>query len=240
MRPSCPRRWRRSPPPTPGHEVSYGADRVTARLRERVREHFGARRDRFPVFNGTGANVVGLRAMLRPWQGVVCAESAHLNVDEGGAPEAMAGIKLLTVADARRQAHPRARRAVDDADRRRARRAARGRLGHAVDRARHALHGRGAARARATTRTRTGCCSTSTARGWPTPPPRSTSALRRDHDRRRRRRRQLRRDEGRAARGRGGRRPQPVAGGRAALPAQAVDAARVEDALRLARSSRRC
>ena len=34
--------------------------------------------------------------MLRPWQGVVCAESAHLNVDEGGAPEAMAGIKLLT------------------------------------------------------------------------------------------------------------------------------------------------
>jgi threonine aldolase len=49
------------------------------------------------VFNGTGANVVGLRSMLRPWQGVVCAESAHLNVDEGGAPEALAGIKLLTV-----------------------------------------------------------------------------------------------------------------------------------------------
>ena len=43
---------------------------------------------------GTAANVVGLRAMLRPWQGVVCAESAHLNVDEGGAPEAMAGRYL--------------------------------------------------------------------------------------------------------------------------------------------------
>ena len=35
--------------------------------------------------------------MLRPWQGVICAESAHLNVDEGGAPEVMGGIKLLTV-----------------------------------------------------------------------------------------------------------------------------------------------
>ncbi len=80
-----------------GHVVSYGADPLTARLDERVREHFGARAVGFPVFNGTGANVVGLRAMLRPWQGVVCAESAHLNVDEGGAPEAMAGIKLLTV-----------------------------------------------------------------------------------------------------------------------------------------------
>ena len=70
---------------------------MTARLAERVREHFGADAVGFPVFNGTAANVVGLRAMLRPWQGVICAESAHLNVDEGGAPEALAGIKLLTV-----------------------------------------------------------------------------------------------------------------------------------------------
>jgi threonine aldolase len=80
-----------------GHVASYGADPVTARLAERVREHFGPGAVGFPVFNGTAANVVGLRAMLKPWQGVVCAESAHLNVDEGGAPEAMAGIKLLTV-----------------------------------------------------------------------------------------------------------------------------------------------
>src|SRR4051794_28183573 len=79
-----------------GHVVSYGADPVTERLAERVCEHFGADAVGFPVFNGTAANVVGLRAMLRPWQGVVCAETAHLNVDEGGAPEAMAGIKLLT------------------------------------------------------------------------------------------------------------------------------------------------
>jgi threonine aldolase len=79
-----------------GHVASYGADPVTERLAERVREHFGAGAVAFPVFNGTAANVVGLRAMLKPWQGVVCAESAHLHVDEGGAPEAMAGIKLLT------------------------------------------------------------------------------------------------------------------------------------------------
>jgi len=81
-----------------GHAVSYGADETTARLQTVVEHHFGAQATVFPVFNGTGANVVGLRAMLRPWQGVICAESAHLNVDEGGAPEAMAGIKLLTIA----------------------------------------------------------------------------------------------------------------------------------------------
>ena len=79
-----------------GHAIADGADPVTERLAERVRVHFGSAAIGFPVFNGTGANVVGLRAMLRPWQGVICAESAHLNVDEGGAPEALAGIKLVT------------------------------------------------------------------------------------------------------------------------------------------------
>jgi threonine aldolase len=80
-----------------GPAVSYGADEWTARLQERIREHFGHEAVAFPVFNGTGANIVGLRSMLKPWQGVICAETAHLNVDEGGAPEVLGGIKLLTV-----------------------------------------------------------------------------------------------------------------------------------------------
>ena len=81
-----------------GQAPSYGADPVTTRLAARMREELGADAETFLVFNGTGANVTALRAMLRPWQGVVCAETAHLNVDEGGAPEALGGIKLLTVA----------------------------------------------------------------------------------------------------------------------------------------------
>jgi threonine aldolase len=80
-----------------GHAPAYGADAVTARVEASIREAFGERARAFLVLNGTAANVVALRSMLRPWQGVVCAETAHLNVDEGGAPEAMAGIKLLTV-----------------------------------------------------------------------------------------------------------------------------------------------
>ena len=80
-----------------GHAISYGADPVTARLQELVRAEFGQPALAFPVFNGTGANVVSVRALLRPWQGVICAETAHLNVDECGAPEALGGIKLLTV-----------------------------------------------------------------------------------------------------------------------------------------------
>ena len=56
----------------------------------------GARSAYF-VFNGTGANVLGLGLMLHPYEAVICAETAHLNVDECGAPERLLGSKLLTV-----------------------------------------------------------------------------------------------------------------------------------------------
>jgi threonine aldolase len=81
-----------------GHEPAYGADAVTARVDALLKGEFGEHAHAFLVLNGTGANVVGLRALLQPWQGVVCAESAHLNVDEGGAPERVGGFKLLPVA----------------------------------------------------------------------------------------------------------------------------------------------
>jgi threonine aldolase len=58
---------------------------------------FGEHASAFFLFNGTGANVVSLRAACRRFEGVICAETAHLNVDECGAPEAIAGLKLLTV-----------------------------------------------------------------------------------------------------------------------------------------------
>jgi threonine aldolase len=80
-----------------GHEPAYGADSVTARVEARLRREFGETAHAFLVLNGTGANIVGLRALLAPWQGVICAETAHLNVDEGGAPERIGGFKLLTV-----------------------------------------------------------------------------------------------------------------------------------------------
>jgi threonine aldolase len=80
-----------------GHAVSYGADETTARLQTVIQRHFGEQATAFPVFNGTGANVVALRALTRPYDAVICAETAHLHVDECGAPERVAGLKLLPV-----------------------------------------------------------------------------------------------------------------------------------------------
>ncbi len=81
-----------------GHAASYGADRWTARAEELLRQHFGEHAVGFLVFNGTAANVLCLRAMCRPWESVVCAAGAHIDVDEGGAPEHVAGVKLDAVA----------------------------------------------------------------------------------------------------------------------------------------------
>ncbi len=78
-----------------GHAVAYGADPWTARAQALLAEHFGEHAQSFLVWNGTGANVCVLRAMCRPWHAVVCAASAHVNVDEGGAPEFLVGAKLL-------------------------------------------------------------------------------------------------------------------------------------------------
>lgn len=80
-----------------GHQTAYGEDDVTQRLHDVVRGHFGDAAQVFPVFNGTGANVVALQSMAKPWEAVVCAQSAHVNADEGGAPEKVAGLKLWVV-----------------------------------------------------------------------------------------------------------------------------------------------
>lgn len=79
------------------HAVSYGADPWTTRAVELFRQAFGPQAEVFPVFNGTGANVVGMQSMLRSWESVICATTAHVNVDEAGAPEKLLGSKVIAV-----------------------------------------------------------------------------------------------------------------------------------------------
>ena len=80
-----------------GHAPSYGADAVTEQSLALFRDHFGPSAEIYFCFNGTGANVVGLQTILRPFEAVICAAGAHIDVDECGAPERFLGSKLLTV-----------------------------------------------------------------------------------------------------------------------------------------------
>jgi threonine aldolase len=80
-----------------GHVVAYGDDPFTERAVKVFQKHFGKDIAVYFVFGGTGANVLGLNAMTHSYEAVICAETAHINVDECGAPEKFAGCKLLSL-----------------------------------------------------------------------------------------------------------------------------------------------
>jgi threonine aldolase len=79
-----------------GDATAYGADPLTEQATAAVRDLLGAAAVFF-VFGGTAANVLGLAAMVRPFEAVICADSAHLYGDECGAAERAVGSKLLPV-----------------------------------------------------------------------------------------------------------------------------------------------
>lgn len=83
-----------------GHDKAYGQDAYTVRLQALVAGEFGATARAYPVFNGTGANILGLAALLPRFGAVLCTEYAHIVCDESNAPEYIAGIKTVCVPSA--------------------------------------------------------------------------------------------------------------------------------------------
>ncbi len=79
-----------------GHMIGYGGDPITARAMDLFQKHFGDVAVFF-VFGGTGANVLGLKAITQPYHAIFCAETGHVNVDECGAPEKFTGCKLIAI-----------------------------------------------------------------------------------------------------------------------------------------------
>ncbi len=80
-----------------GHVVGYGGDQLTQQAVNRFKQEFGENTDVYFVFNGTGANVLGLSTLTRSFHSVICADTAHIHTDECGAPEKLTGSKLLAV-----------------------------------------------------------------------------------------------------------------------------------------------
>jgi len=81
-----------------GDAVGYGDDPWSARAIARFREAFGAQTDVYFCFNGTGANVMALSCVVRPWEAVLAPASAHLQTDECGAFERFTGSKVIPIA----------------------------------------------------------------------------------------------------------------------------------------------
>jgi threonine aldolase len=80
-----------------GHVVGYGDDAYTQSAIRRLKDEFGGDAEVFFVFNGTAANCLSLKALTNSFHAVICAEGAHIYVDECGAPEKFTGCKLVSV-----------------------------------------------------------------------------------------------------------------------------------------------
>lgn len=80
-----------------GHAIGYGGDEITGKAISRFKQEFGEQTEVFFVFNGTGANVLGLSTLTHSFHAVICADTAHIQTDECGAPEKFTGCKLLPV-----------------------------------------------------------------------------------------------------------------------------------------------
>jgi threonine aldolase len=79
------------------HQGSYGNDVYTSRATQLFKKYFGNHTEVFFVYNGTGANVIGLSALTHSFNAIICSELAHINVDESTAPEKFTGCKLLGI-----------------------------------------------------------------------------------------------------------------------------------------------
>jgi threonine aldolase len=79
------------------HEGAYGNDTFTKRTHQLFKKMFGEQTEVFFVYNGTGANVLGLSALTKSFNAIICSELAHINVDESTAPEKFLGCKLLGI-----------------------------------------------------------------------------------------------------------------------------------------------
>ena len=89
-----------------GPALAYGQDRWTDDAVARIRDLFDAPVEVVMCWGGTGANVVGLATLLQPWQSVLCTDTAHIVVDECGAP-------MISIAGGEPLIHPQIDRIVE-------------------------------------------------------------------------------------------------------------------------------
>jgi threonine aldolase len=79
------------------HAIAYGGDPFTQQAEEKFREIFGTESSVYFVFLGTAANVLSIKALTESFHAVICAETAHIQTDECGAPEKFTGCKLIPI-----------------------------------------------------------------------------------------------------------------------------------------------
>jgi len=80
-----------------GHAVGYGEDIYTETAKNLFKKEFGPETEVFFALTGTGANILSIQTLCHSFNSILCAETAHIYVDECGAPEKFTGCKLIPI-----------------------------------------------------------------------------------------------------------------------------------------------
>ena len=80
------------------HAFGYGDDQWTAEATIKIQDTFTPDCEPLFVFNGTGSNIVALQLLTRPFHSILCAETAHIYVDECGSPVKATGCQIRPIA----------------------------------------------------------------------------------------------------------------------------------------------
>lgn len=81
------------------HAIAYGDDDITKQAEKTIQHLLGdASITSVFTLNGTGANVVALQACTQSFNSILCASTAHIAVDECGAPTKLTGCMIKEIA----------------------------------------------------------------------------------------------------------------------------------------------
>lgn len=89
-----------------GHAVGYGADVFTERAKQLFRDEFGSETEIYFALTGTGANILSIQTFCHSFNSILCTETAHIHVDECGAPEKFTGSKIISIPSVDGKIHP--------------------------------------------------------------------------------------------------------------------------------------
>lgn len=80
-----------------GHVMAYGGDYYTESAINKFKQLFGDNIDVYFAFNGTGANVIALSSLTQSYNSIICPATAHIQVDECGAPDKFTSCKVIPI-----------------------------------------------------------------------------------------------------------------------------------------------
>lgn len=103
----CPEAWSALAAANQGHAPGYGEDSWTQKATDLIRDIFETHCEVFFVFNGTAANSLSLASICQSYHSILCHETAHVEVDECGAPEFFSnGTKVLLISGSNGKVDP--------------------------------------------------------------------------------------------------------------------------------------